>query len=239
MRVRNAIATALVAVGVIYGQSAVLAIQNMLLMGAGTAAYAQSAPADATYITQTANGTLSAEQALGSLTTGLLKSTTTTGVISIGVAGTDFAAAANGYRNKVTLGGDQTDSSGANTYADCTGLSFAVTSGTRYNFTTTIWYTSAATTTGSGWSINGPATTNMTYMARSTLAAGTQTIRTETAYNQPTTSGATSLTAGNIAVIDGTILPSANGSVIVRFMTEVDTSAVVCKAGSTLEWWIP
>lgn len=40
------------------------------------------APTDATYITQTANGTLTAEQALGSLATGLMTSTTTTGVVS-------------------------------------------------------------------------------------------------------------------------------------------------------------
>lgn len=48
------------------------------------------APADATYIVQTANGSLSAEQALGALATGLLKNTTTTGVLSIAVAGTDY-----------------------------------------------------------------------------------------------------------------------------------------------------
>src|SRR6185369_17219254 len=42
-----------------------------------------SAPADATYITQTPNSSLSAEQALSTLGTGILKSTTTTGVVSI------------------------------------------------------------------------------------------------------------------------------------------------------------
>jgi hypothetical protein len=50
------------------------------------------APTDATYIVQTANGDLSAEQALGALATGLLKNTTTTGVLSIAVAGTDYQA---------------------------------------------------------------------------------------------------------------------------------------------------
>lgn len=44
---------------------------------------AGGAPSDATYITQTANGSLSAEQAMGSLGTGLVKNTTTTGVQSI------------------------------------------------------------------------------------------------------------------------------------------------------------
>jgi hypothetical protein len=45
---------------------------------------------DATYITQTANGTLSAEQALSTLSTGVMKVTTTTGVISTAVVNTDF-----------------------------------------------------------------------------------------------------------------------------------------------------
>lgn len=53
------------------------------------------APKSATYIVQTADATLTAEQALGSLATGILKNTTTTGVLSIAVAGTDYAAALN------------------------------------------------------------------------------------------------------------------------------------------------
>jgi hypothetical protein len=44
---------------------------------------AGGAPTTATYITQTADGTLSAEQALSALGTGLMKNTTTTGVVSI------------------------------------------------------------------------------------------------------------------------------------------------------------
>lgn len=42
-----------------------------------------AAPLSATYITQTANSELSAEQALGSLASGYLKNTTTTGVLSV------------------------------------------------------------------------------------------------------------------------------------------------------------
>jgi hypothetical protein len=44
------------------------------------------APSTATYITQTADGGLSAEQAMGALGTGLVKNTTTTGVQSIATA---------------------------------------------------------------------------------------------------------------------------------------------------------
>lgn len=51
-----------------------------------TDAIAGLAPGNATYITQTANGTLTAEQALSSLSTGLLKVTTGTGVLSTAVA---------------------------------------------------------------------------------------------------------------------------------------------------------
>lgn len=54
-----------------------------------------AAPSDAKYIVQQASAGLSAEQALGSLASGLLKNTTTTGVLSIAVAGTDYAAAAH------------------------------------------------------------------------------------------------------------------------------------------------
>lgn len=50
---------------------------------------AAGAPTDATYVTQTANATLSAEQALSGLTTGIVKVTNGTGVLSTAVAG-DF-----------------------------------------------------------------------------------------------------------------------------------------------------
>lgn len=58
----------------------------------GSGSGSSGAPVDATYIVQTADGTLTNEQALGALATGLLSSTTTTGVVSAvttsaGVAG--------------------------------------------------------------------------------------------------------------------------------------------------------
>lgn len=58
----------------------------LLSMGA----LAGSAPSNATYITQTPNAGLSAEQAMSALGTGLVKNTTTTGVQSIAVGGTDY-----------------------------------------------------------------------------------------------------------------------------------------------------
>ena len=51
--------------------------------------------ASAKYIVQTADSSLSGEQALDSLATGLLKNNGTTGVLSIATAGTDYAAASH------------------------------------------------------------------------------------------------------------------------------------------------
>lgn len=39
-------------------------------------------------------------------------------------------------------------------------------------------------------------------------------------------------TGSNIAVIEGFITPSANGTVIARFASEITASAIVAKAGS-------
>lgn len=50
------------------------------------------APLNATYITHTPDATLTNEQALSVLATGMLKSTTATGVVSIAAAGTDYVA---------------------------------------------------------------------------------------------------------------------------------------------------
>jgi len=58
------------------------------------------APVGATYIVQTADGTLTNEQALASLSTGLVKVTTGTGVLSTAVSNTDYAAATHATRHQ-------------------------------------------------------------------------------------------------------------------------------------------
>ncbi|MFA4937361.1 MAG: hypothetical protein WC575_03690 [Patescibacteria group bacterium] len=146
--------------------------------------------------------------------------------------------AGGSYRTLVTLGADVINNNAtANTLATCTGLSFSVSSGTRYRFYALIWYTSAVATTGSRWTLTGPATTNMSYQSTYTLTATTITTNFATAYSIPAASNASSIVAGNIAIIVGTILPSAAGTVAVQFASEIASSAITCKAGSTLEWW--
>lgn len=152
----------------------------------------------------------------------------------------DFSAtAAVNALNLVVLASAVTNNnSTANTIADVTGLSFAVTAGQTYKFRFTIPYTSAATTTGSRWSINGPGSpTQLNYASRYTLTATSMTTNFATAYDIPAASNASSLTAGNVAVIEGVITPSGNGTVIARFASEISGSAVVAQAGALLEWY--
>ena len=137
----------------------------------------------------------------------------------------------------VVLGSDVTNNNAvANTIQDVTGLSFAVVSGNTYVFEFNIIYTAAATTTGSRWSINGPASpTILCYTSEYSLAATTTTRNANNiSYDLPAASNATSAgtTTGNQANIYGIIRPSANGTVIARFASEVLSSAIVAKAGS-------
>ena len=141
-------------------------------------------------------------------------------LVTNGSAGNDlmliFPGENMGGRNRLELTSDVTNNnSSANTIADVTGLSFSATSGVTYRFYALINYTSAATTTGSRWSITGPASpTILSYTSTYTLTATTQTVNYASAYDIPAASNATSLTAANIAIIQGIIKPSTDGTVI-------------------------
>lgn len=126
----------------------------------------------------------------------------------------------------------------ANTIADVTGLSFAVTNGQRYWFRFVIHYDAAATTTGSRWSINGPTTSDLNFMSNYSLTTTSITQNQGlTAYDTPASSNATSAATGsNIAIIEGFILPSADGTVIARFASEVASSAITALRGSFVQY---
>lgn len=154
---------------------------------------------------------------------------------------TNGIPAATNSTNLVALGSDVTNNNGtANTIADVTGLSFSVTAAQTYYFRFQIDYTAAATTTGSRWSISGPGSpTRLAYGSVYSLTTTSVTTNTGlTAYDTPAASSASSAaTAGNVAIIEGFITPSANGTVIARFASEVASSAIVAKAGSLLTWY--
>lgn len=142
--------------------------------------------------------------------------------------------------NLVVLAADVVNNNAvANTIADITGLSFPVTAGEQYFFRFTIDYSSAATATGSRWSISGPASpTRLSYGSMYSLNAGANTINTGfSAYDLPAASNSGSATTtANIATIEGIITPSADGTVTGRFASEISSSAITVRAGSILQW---
>lgn len=143
----------------------------------------------------------------------------------------------SGLNNTVLDSDVVNNNASANTLADVTGLSFPVSNGSTYYFQFVIMYTSAATNTGSRWTISGPGGT-MRYRSQYSLTTTSQTINEGvTAHDTPAASNATSAaTGGNIALVEGYYIASANGSVIARFASEVTSSAITAKAGS-LVWY--
>lgn len=150
------------------------------------------------------------------------------------------AQAAVNALNLVVLAADVTNNNAtANTIADITGLSFPVTAGEGYFFRAVIDYTAAATTTGARFSVSGPAApTRLAYRSNYSLTATTETVNSGlTAYDLPAACNASSANAaGNTAIVEGQIAPSANGTVVMRFASEVASSAITAKKGSVLEW---
>ena len=152
---------------------------------------------------------------------------------------TNIGTPSGSSMNVVLLGSDVTNNNGtANTIADVTGLSFSVLTGKMYYFEFNIAYTAAATTTGSRWSINGPTTTYLCYTSEYSLTTTTSTRNPVLqAYDTPAASNASSgATGNNWAFINGIIQPSADGTVIARFASEISASAIVAKANSFVRY---
>lgn len=127
----------------------------------------------------------------------------------------------------------------ANTLQDVTGLSFPVLANIRYYLRAFIIYSSAATTTGSRWVLNGPTLSELAYMVESPLSATSLSFSAgHTAYGLPAASSASSVVSGNIVELTGVIKCSANGLVVVQFASEVASSAITAKAGSFIEYSI-
>lgn len=137
----------------------------------------------------------------------------------------------------VVLGGDVTNNNAvANTMQDVTGLGFSVLANKTYYFKFLIWYTAAATTTGSRWGVNASAGTaaNLSFTSEYSLNATTTTRNSLVqAFDSPAASNATSATTGNnLAILEGYFRPTADGTFVARFASEVAASAIVAKAGS-------
>jgi hypothetical protein len=140
-----------------------------------------------------------------------------------------------GVSSVVSLAADVSNAEAvANTITSVTGLSFAVEANGIYQFEFNIFYTAAATATGSRWCVSGPTLTVLSMTSEYALT-GTTTTRNANVvgYDLPATSNATSgATAGNYAYMAGFVQCSAAGTFTARFASEVSASAIVAKAGS-------
>ena len=148
-------------------------------------------------------------------------------------------AGGSSYATKLQMTTNVVNAHGvANIITNIPELSFAVTSGTTYKIRALIYFTTAATTTGSRWTITGPSMTACALRSEYTLTATTTTRNAMLqATNLPAASNATSASGVNMAEITGIFRPSANGTVQVAFASEVVSSAVTAQSGSTLEYW--
>jgi hypothetical protein len=127
----------------------------------------------------------------------------------------------------------------ADTLANFTGLTFAVVTGRTYRFRAVCEYTADATTSGSRWTVNGPAMTRIAYSSRYPLTTTTQTLNNGLGALQlpAAASATTAATVGNIALVEGFFTPSADGTFAVQFAAEAGT--ITGKAGSTLDYaWV-
>lgn len=132
-------------------------------------------------------------------------------------------------------------SNNTTTIANVTGLSFPVAASTDYRMRCSLMYRSAATTTGIKVSVTGPATptavTGMFTTYVSAAAAATVQGGLFRAYDGgAASSGVDTINVDTPGVLDVTFRNGANaGTLQVRFNSEVGTSNVTIKAGSSCD----
>ena len=114
-------------------------------------------------------------------------------------------------------------------FEDVTGLSFAVTSGKTYKWRATLSYASTATMTVSS---NGPTTSLNNARFTTSLAATTNAITNQTAYD----AGANAPVSNNgLVTADGIFRVTASGTWTIRFRCST-AAAMTVRAGSVLEY---
>jgi hypothetical protein len=160
----------------------------------------------------------------------------------VGVGGSLAVASAN-WQPKVRyaylLSDVVANSATANTLVNLSsgGLGFPVLAGVRYRFRFVIQYDAAATTTGSRWTLTGPALSAISYRSVWGLTTTSETVNNGlAAYSLPAAANASSpATAGNIAILEGFVMFSTSGTFAPQCSSEVASSAITAKVGSVGE----
>jgi hypothetical protein len=143
-------------------------------------------------------------------------------------------------RNQQTVIATSTSTNSTTSFADVTGMSFPMMANTIYQFHFDIIFQTAATTTGIGFGVNGPA--SPTYVLVRTeiptsLTAVTQGM--QRAYDTGTSSTAIdTINVNCYAKCYGYVSNGANaGNLLLRFKSEVGTSQVSIMAGTMGRLW--
>jgi hypothetical protein len=118
-------------------------------------------------------------------------------------------------------------------YSDATGLSFALIAGQFYIFEFNIIFQTVAATTGINLSVNGPAASFIVFDINTPTSLTAMTVSNRRAYDTGAATTGVDLANQNLlATIWGIVAPIANGTLTVRFRSEVSNSGVTIKAGS-------
>lgn len=129
----------------------------------------------------------------------------------------------------------ETDTALGATYGNVTGLSWYGKAGEVYEFKAVVVYDVNATTEGASFAISGPAKTVCSYV--STVPSGaTPTTSFANDYDLPAAAASDSAyTTDNVAIIEGVVSPSADGTISVRGIKSGGT-VTVQGASSVLTW---
>jgi hypothetical protein len=117
------------------------------------------------------------------------------------------------------------------------GLNGYMLAGKTYSFTANLYYDSAIATTGSRFVVfAGGSGTPTRVQARilQTLTATTETLNLVTGLSLPAAANASSLTSGNVCMIEGLVTPSASGFFNLAFGSEIAASNITVLKGSNI-----
>lgn len=147
-------------------------------------------------------------------------------------------------RTVIALSADQViNNATAGAFSDLTGLSIPMLANTTYEFTGTIWWSVAATTTGFRWGLAGP-TGTLTAAAEYLTSTSAEAIWAQSISNAAiaptmvaTTTSAFAAPLFNQLTYVGMVTCGATaGSLRVQFASELASTALTVKRGSSLSY---
>lgn len=143
------------------------------------------------------------------------------------------------------LQSDVTDSSGAATAVDVTGLSFVAAVGKTYEFEFRYFVTGSVTTRGITFALQASPTTAATYLAARTSTPTSTTPGTDAVYEcgidaygtSPAASTGIAATTGVVCVVKGLVTPAATQVIQGRYVPEAVAGTLTIKAGLSHVIW--